>query len=234
MVQGSWISLINHFQGSTLPPKTDHNPKPSIIGCSSWPCLRLATEHVSFCGSAALHEHPPRSEPTLEADLRPYRILGCRGQVALLEVVLASTSVAELAAISLRPSLADQAVVHYIAVPDVMVASASKAAPVSTHCSHRRWVWLSPRYRALSRLVTSGASRAGHVPACSRSRPIAPASIRRSPRRRRLLQRNFIRRRACAGRRPHRGGCPLPPPGGGLLLLFHRGGIRDKTWHIRI
>ena len=27
LVRGSWISLINHFQGSTLPPKTDHDPQ---------------------------------------------------------------------------------------------------------------------------------------------------------------------------------------------------------------
>ncbi len=117
-----------HLQGLHCPLRLVHNPSHQSLS-STWSGLHWAAECVPSCGSAALHECQPRSEQTLSADCRPYFILGGRGQVAPLEVVLTSTAVAEWAAIALRPSFAGPAEVHDSAGPDVMVASASNAAP---------------------------------------------------------------------------------------------------------
>ena len=56
--------------------------------------------------------------------------------MTLLEVMLASTAIAELTAVSLRPSFAEEAVLHDIAVLDVMVASASEAAPAEPYARY--------------------------------------------------------------------------------------------------
>ena len=129
--------------------------------------------------------------------------------------MLASTAVAELAAVSLRPTLVDQAVVHHMAVHDVMVASAAKAAPAELF-RHREGLRPSPRHRALARLVVRSASRAGNVSA--RSFP---------------LQKKFVGRLAVPGRHPPGGRCPLSSHGGSLLFLLPWSGVWGEAWHIR-
>ena len=149
-----------------------------------------------------------------------------------------STSVADVAAISLRPILVSQAVLHDIADPNVVVASAANA-PTDALFRQRPWMWPSPRHRALARLVSRRASRAGNVPACRCgllvTTSILVASLFLRPRCcSRLLHKNFIGRFAFTGRHPAVGRCPLSSHGGSLLFLLPWGGVLGEAWHVRV